>query len=108
MKQAEMQRKLVSGNTPIKPATLKTLEDLMWVRETPAASFYGNTGTGTVAANGTRPGWFVGFIESGERGFAFAASLQGPEASGANTRHLAETILLDPNQLNRQNPTMAP
>jgi len=44
---------------------------------------------------------FVGFVESGERCFAFAAAEQGAEASGTETRSLVETILLDPNLLNR-------
>jgi beta-lactamase class D len=99
--QAELMRKLVGGKLPVKPASLQTLKDLMRVRETPAATLYGKTGSGTLSADDTKLGWFVGFIESGERCFAFAAALQEPEASGAETRSLVETILLDPNLLNR-------
>jgi beta-lactamase class D len=106
--QAELLRKLVSGKLPIKPASLKTLKDLMRVRETPAATLYGKTGSGTLSADGTELGWFVGFVESGERCFAFAAAVQGAEASGAKTRSLVGTILLDLNLLNRQNPTNSP
>ena len=51
---------------------------------------------------------FVGFVESGERRFAFAAAMQGAEASGAETRSLVETILLDLNLLNRQNSNSSP
>ncbi len=51
---------------------------------------------------------FVGFVESGERCFAFAAALQGTEASGAETRSLVETILLDLNLLNRQTSNISP
>jgi beta-lactamase class D len=106
--QAELLRKLVSGNLPIKPASLQTLKDLMRLRETPAATLYGKTGSGTLSADGTKLGWFVGFVESGERCFAFAAAVQGAESSGAETRSLVETILLDLNLLNRQNPTNSP
>jgi beta-lactamase class D len=94
--QAELLRKLVSGKLPIKPASLQTLKALMRVRETPTATLYGKTGSGTLSADGTKLGWFVGFVESGERTFAFAAALQGDEASGAETRALVETIMLDP------------
>jgi beta-lactamase class D len=97
--QVELLRKLVSGKLPIKPASLKTLKDLMRVRETPAATLYGKTGSGTLSADGAKLGWFVGFVESGERCFAFAAALQGAEASGAETRSIVETMLFDLNLL---------
>jgi beta-lactamase class D len=106
--QAELLCKLVGCKLPIKPASLKTLKDLMRVRETPAAILYGKTGSGTLSADGTKIGWFVGFVESGERCFAFAAAMQGPEASGAETRSLVETILLDLHLLNWQNPSIPP
>jgi beta-lactamase class D len=99
--QAELLSKLVSGKLPIKPASLKTLKDLMRVRETPAATLYGKTGSGTLSADGVKLGWFVGFVESGKRRFAFAAAVQGAEASGAETRTLVETILLDLKLLDR-------
>jgi beta-lactamase class D len=99
--QAELLRKLVGGKLPIKQASLKTLKDLMRIRETPGATLYGKTGSGTLTADGTQLGWFVGFVESGERRFAFAAAVQGAEASGAETRSLVETILLDLNLLDR-------
>jgi beta-lactamase class D len=101
MEQAELLRKLVGGKLPIKPASLQTLKDLMRIRETPAATLYGKTGSGTLSADGTQLGWFVGFVESGERCFAFAAAMQGTEASGAETRSLVETTLFDLNLLNR-------
>ena len=93
--QAELLRKLAGGKLPIKPDSLKTLKDLMRVRETPGATLYGKTGSGTISADGTKLGWFVGFVESGERCFSFAAAMQGAKASGAETRSLVETILLD-------------
>jgi beta-lactamase class D len=108
MEQAELLRKLVRGKLPVKPASLKTLKDLMRVRETAAATIYGKTGSGTLSADGTKLGWFVGFVESGERCFAFAAAVQGAEASGAETRSLVETILLDLNLLNRQKSIVSP
>jgi beta-lactamase class D len=106
--QAELLRKLVGGKLPVKPASLKTLKDLMRLRETPAATLYGKTGSGTLSADGTKLGWFVGFVESGERCFAFAAAVQGAEASGAEIRSLVETILLDLNLLDRQNSNISP
>jgi beta-lactamase class D len=108
MEQAELLRKLVSGKLPIKPTSLQTLKALMRVRETPAAALYGKTGSGTLSADGTKLGWFVGFVESGKHCFAFAAALQGADASGAETRSLVETILLDLNLLNLQNVTISP
>jgi beta-lactamase class D len=98
----------VRGKLPVKPASLKTLKDLMRVRETAAATIYGKTGSGTLSADGTKLGWFVGFVESGERCFAFAAAVQGAEASGAETRSLVETILPDLNLLNRQKSIVSP
>jgi len=97
--QAQLLHKLLAGKLPIKPASLQTLKNLMRVRETPAGTLYGKTGSGTLSADGTKLGWFVGFVESGERCFAFAAALQGAEASGAETRSLVETVLLDLNLL---------
>jgi beta-lactamase class D len=98
--QAQLLHKLLTGKLPIKPTSLQTLKDLMRVRQTPAATLYGKTGSGTLSAEGTKIGWFVGFIESGERTFAYAAALQGTQASGTETRSLVETILLDLNLLN--------
>lgn len=108
MEQAELLRKLLVGKLPIKPTSLKTVKDLMRVRETPAATLYGKTGSGTLSADGTKLGWFVGFVESGERCFAFAAAVPGAEASGAETRSMVETILFDLNLLNRQNSNISP
>lgn len=93
--QAELLCELVAGKLPIQPASLKTLKDLMWVRATSSATLYGKTGSGSLTADGTQLGWFVGFVESGERCFAFAAAVQGAEASGAKTRWLVENILSD-------------
>jgi beta-lactamase class D len=106
--QAALLHKLVSGKLPIKTTSLQTLKHLMRVRETPAATLYGKTGSGTLSADGTQLGWFVGFVESCERCFAFAAAVQGTDAGGAETRSLVETILLDLNLLNRQNPINSP
>jgi beta-lactamase class D len=97
--QAELLCKLLRGKLPVKPASLQTLKDLMRVRETTAGALYGKTGSGTLTADATKLGWFVGFVESGERSYTFAAALRGAETSGAETRSLVEGILLDFNLL---------
>ena len=91
--QASLLSKLVRGELPVKPASIRLLKELMEIHKTSKGTLYGKTGSGSSPDGKSKVGWFVGFSESGGRTFAFATCLQGGDVSGFEARALSETIL---------------
>ena len=62
-------------------------------------TIYGKTGTGIVNGNQLN-GWFVGFVESKGKVFAFATNIQGKVwTDGATAKNITLSILKDKNIL---------
>jgi len=90
--QAEMIRRLVTGQTGISAKTLAVLKDIMQVRKTERGTLYGKTGSS--GGNLNPPiGWFVGYAESGGKSYAFATLLKGANLTGKDARAATERIL---------------
>lgn len=90
--QAQLICQLVRGELSVKPASFQLLKQLMNTRTTPKGTLYGKTGSRSPADGKFDLGWFVGFIETDGKTFAFAINLQAQETSGAEARSLTEAI----------------
>ncbi|MDD2708319.1 MAG: penicillin-binding transpeptidase domain-containing protein [Verrucomicrobiae bacterium] len=90
--QAGLIQKLVTGKLPFAQKPQAVLKEIMFIRKTERGTLYGKTGTGD-KTSGTPVGWFVGYVESGERTFAFAAAGRWDKVAGKDLRALTETIL---------------
>ncbi len=93
--QAALLVRLVQGKLPFSAKTLATLKSILQLQKTDKGTLYGKTGTGGVGTtDGTyNLGWFVGYVESGDKTYAFACRLDGPGLMGKDARALTENIL---------------
>lgn len=87
--QAELVCKLVDGRLPFSKPTLAALKDVMKVSVTDRGTLYGKTGSGTDKHG--QFGWFVGYVESSGKTFAFACRRDG--GMGKEARTVVETLL---------------
>lgn len=87
--------RLVQGKLPFSAKTLATLKSIMQLQQTDKGTLYGKTGTGGVGTpEGTyNLGWFVGYVESSGKTYAFACRLDGLGLTGKDARALTENIL---------------
>lgn len=76
--QAQRICQLVRGELPVKPASIQLLKQLMKTHTTPNGTLYGKTGSGASQDVKSNIGWFVGFIETDGKTFAFATNVQSP------------------------------
>ena len=94
--QAQLICKLVNGELPLSPKTLSALKVIMTVKKTGHGTLYGKTGTGVQ----TSPvAWFVGYVESNRKAFAFVCVMKEPHLMGTNVRDSVEHILSEDNLL---------
>ena len=91
--QAELMRKLVTGQLPFSRASLSVLRKIMRTRKTDRGILYGKTGSGANNTGTFVLGWFVGYVTSNGRTYAFACTVQGENAMGKDARTVVETIL---------------
>jgi len=89
--QTALLRRLVSGELPFSEHTRTVLREVMEITKSKRGTLYGKTGTGQ--AGGQSISWFVGYLQSGEKAWAFAAVLQEPGMTGRDTRLLVEEFL---------------
>ena len=91
--QAQLLAKLVTGKLPVSEKARATLREVMFIEKTPLGSFSGKTGTGTNEAGNYNLGWFVGYVETSGKTYAFACLLQGSNVMGKDARAIVETVL---------------
>jgi len=91
--QAAMIVRLVTGKLPFSDKTRASLRDLMKTKSTDRGTLYGKTGSAGNARGKFILGWFVGFVESKGRTFAFACRLDGAGVMGKDAREATEAIL---------------
>ena len=91
--QAELMRKVVTGDLPFSQTSLSVLREMMFIRKTGLGTLYGKTGSGTDDRGTFVLGWFVGYVVSNGQTHAFAFIAEGKNAMGKNARAIAETIL---------------
>lgn len=88
--QAALLCRLADRTLPFSARTYDVLKSIMKLRETERGTLYGKTGTG----GGDFGGWFVGYVESQGRSYAFACRLKGDGVMGKDARAATEAILL--------------
>lgn len=92
--QAALISKLARGEIALSPHTLTVLKEVMLAEETPRGVLYGKTGTGTDDSGKFRIGWYVGYLETGGKTYAFAAVLKG-DVMGKDARAALEKIFAE-------------
>lgn len=90
--QAALLVRLVKGDLPLSPKTIAALKEIMEFKKTTKGTLYGKTGTGTIGKD-LNVAWFVGFIESEGKTFAFACALKS-ELMGPDVRKLMEGLFV--------------
>lgn len=83
--------RLVRGEIDLSSHTLAVLKDVMLAKKTDHGVLYGKTGTGTDDSGKFNMGWFVGYLETGGKTYAFAAVLKG-DVMGRDARDVLEKI----------------
>jgi beta-lactamase class D len=91
--QAQLISRLVSGKLPFSGKARAVLGHLMTTQKADHSVLYGKTGSGTLVAGTFDLGWFVGYVESHGKTYAFACALQGRGMTGKKARTVVETIL---------------
>lgn len=91
--QAQLLNKLVTGKLPFSRISLAVFKDLMTVRKTDKGTLFGKTGSGTDDEETYVLGWFVGYVESGGKTYAFACAAQGENIMSKDARDIVETVM---------------
>lgn len=91
--QSKMIYMLVNGKLPFSEKAQAALKDIMTIRKTENGIFYGKTGSGTDDTGKFNLGWFVGYVESKGKTYAFACAIKGEALTGKDARAMVETIL---------------
>lgn len=93
--QAVLMKRIATGELPCSEPSLAVLKQLMLVKETGKGRLYGKTGSGANEQGAYVLGWFVGYVESGGRTYAFACMAQGENFMGKDARAIVERVLAD-------------
>ena len=91
--QAALMRRIISGEVPFSTASLATLKKLMLIKKTETGTLYGKTGSGTDSDGAYVLGWFVGYVESKGKTYAFACIAQGENVMSKEARAILESVL---------------
>ena len=90
--QAALMKSIVSGEVPFSKASLTTLKKLMFIKTSDRGILYGKTGSGTDDTGAFVLGWFVGYVESNGKTYAFAAVAQGKNVMSKDARAIVEKV----------------
>jgi beta-lactamase class D len=91
--QARLIYRLVSGKLPFSEKVQAVLKDFMTIKKTEHGVLYGKTGSGVDDTGKFNLGWFVGYVESNGKAYAFACAARGERLMGKDARAITETIL---------------
>ena len=91
--QARLMCKLVSGKLPFREGSVAVLKEVMAVRKTDRGILYGKTGSGADGTGTYDLGWFVGYVESRGKTYAFACAANGDGVMGKDARAIVERVL---------------
>lgn len=89
--QAALMVKLATGKVPFSADAQARLKDIMTAKKTERGTLYGKTGTG--GDGPARIGWYVGYVESGGKTYAFACVTKGEGVMGKDSRAVVERVL---------------
>lgn len=93
--QAELMSRLATKKLPFSAKTQFILQEVMLARKTERGALYGKTGTGTDGQGNYVMGWFVGYVESPGKTYAFACLLKGEKVMGKDARAVVEKVLTE-------------
>lgn len=91
LEQLDFLHRLQRGELPFSPRSIAIVQEIMILRQTEAYTFRGKTGS--YRGESSDFGWFVGYLERGERVHVFAANIEGQTAWGTKARRITERIL---------------
>ena len=98
--QARMVCRLVNGKLPARAESVAKLTEVMKLAATEQGTLYGKTGSGLrERPEGPKSevdfdmGWLVGFVESGEKKYAYACLVLGDGLTGKDARRVVEAAL---------------
>jgi len=86
--QARLIYRLVSGKLLFSENAKATLKNIMTIKKTEGGVLYGKTGSSRFNL-----GWFVGYVESNSKTYAFACAVKGDKLTGKDARIIVENIL---------------
>ena len=93
LEQADLIRKLVSGKLPFSEKSRAVLKNVMTIAHTDHGVLYGKTGSGADDTGTYALGWFVGYVESNGKTYAFACTAKGKGSMGKDARAIVEAVL---------------
>jgi beta-lactamase class D len=91
--QAKLMCQLVSNRLPFSGNSLAVLKEIMAIKKTDKGILYGKTGSRANEEGKYIMGWFVGYVESNQKTYAFACNLKGINLAGKDARAIVEQIL---------------
>ena len=84
---------LLKNKWNFKEENIQAIKNSLFISNISIGRLYGKTGTGVVNGQNSN-GWFIGFIEHGERVYCFAANLQNADnATGSTASEITIEIL---------------
>lgn len=92
-------------NASFSASDIAAVKDALYLYDIPGGAFYGKTGTGNIDGQNIR-GWFVGFAETADNTFFFAACIENSDkttgnqaaenqATGSRAAEITQNILAD-------------
>lgn len=97
IEQVELLIKLENNSFGFTSENIKAVKDAICLSSSDTGTLYGKTGTGRVDGQDVN-GWFIGFIETGDNTYFFAANIGANEnATGNTAAEIAMSILSDMN-----------
>ncbi len=98
--QARMVCRMIDGKLPVKAESVAKLTEVMRRENTERGPQYWNQGSGLRGASlchvwrgSADMGWLVGFVESGDKKYAYACLVLGGGLAGIDARRVAEAVL---------------
>lgn len=91
--QAKLICKLVTGKLGFSDKAQAVLKEIMVIRKTDHGALYGKTGSGADETGKFNLGWFVGYVETNGKNYAFACAIKGETLMGKDARIIVHTIL---------------
>jgi beta-lactamase class D len=92
LEQAKLMRKLATGQVPFSKKSQEVLREIMTARSTLRGTLFGKTGSSGKGPDGKSIGWYVGYIESNGKSYAFACLLKGQDVMGKDARAVVEAV----------------
>lgn len=97
VEQVELLTGLQSNRFGFAPENIRAVKDAICLSSSDAGAFYGKTGTGRIDGQEVN-GWFIGFIETADNTYFFAANIDADKnASGSTAAKITMSILSDMN-----------